>query len=93
MASSWADWQQLTRSLLPRQECKRAISFGGPWVPGTCKCSGHSNGGPLLANLEMVDLLHIPEATPPGAYVLQWRYDCEETDQIWASCADVTITA
>ena len=40
-------------------ECKRVVSHGGPWTPGVCKCSGHSNGGPLLANLEMVDLLQV----------------------------------
>lgn len=74
--------------------CKRAATHnGGP--AGVCKCSGHSNGSnnaPLLPNLEMVDYVRIPEDTKPGAYVIQWRWDCEETDQIWASCADVTIT-
>ena len=39
---------------------------------------------------------HLP-LTPfpfrPGKYVLQWRWDCEETDQVWASCADVTVEA
>ena len=26
-------------------------------------------------------------------YVLQFRWDCEETDQVWAQCSDVRITA
>ena len=59
---------------------------------GTCKCSGHSNGGPLLPNVEMVDTVQLPSDLVPGAYVLQFRWDCEETDQIWTSCADVEIT-
>merc|ERR1712151_463522 len=27
-----------------------------------------------------------------GEYVLSWRWDCEETAQIWQNCADVIIT-
>ena len=75
-------------------ECLRAYTTG-PWnvKEGTCKCSGFSNGGPLLPSLEIVDNVQIPATLPPGAYVLQWRWDCEESDQIWASCADVTIEA
>jgi len=60
---------------------------------GTCKCSGYSNQGPLLPNLEVVDSVVIPASLSPGKYVLQWRWDCEESDQIWASCSDVTVTA
>ena len=65
---------------------------GYDWKPGTCKCSGFSSPiGPLLPNLEIVDRLQIPDTLEPGRYVLQWRWDCEETDQVWASCADVAI--
>jgi len=65
----------------------------GKGEQGVCKCSGFSNGGPLLPNLEIVDSLQLPSSLPPGDYVLQWRWDCEESDQVWASCSDVTITA
>ena len=61
------------------EECKRASSqdiWGAP--AGVCRCSGFSNGGPLLPNLEMVDRLEIPSSLSPGRYVLQWRWDCEE---------------
>jgi len=71
--------------------CKAwASGLGGG--QGVCRCTGYSNGGeaPLLPNVEIVDVLKIP-AVPPGKYVLQWRWDCEESDQVWASCADVTI--
>merc|ERR1711934_802071 len=34
----------------------------------------------------------IPENLPSGKYVLSFRWDCEQTPQIWAQCADVTIT-
>jgi len=39
----------------------------------------------------IVDQLLIPEHLLPGEYVLGWRWDCEQTPQIWASCADITI--
>ena len=68
-------------------------SAGDPYqaAPGLCRCSGFSNGGPLLPNLEIVDRLQIPAGLAPGRYVLQWRWDCEESDQVWANCADVQI--
>ena len=72
--------------------CQAALSAGSG-AAGVCKCSGWSNGGPLLPNLEIVDRLRVPASLAPGDYVLQWRWDCEESDQIWASCSDITVTA
>lgn len=60
--------------------CLASAMGGGE--QGVCRCSGHSNGGPLLPNLEVVDVLKIPEGLTPGKYVLQFRWDCEETDQV-----------
>eukprot|EP00656_Telonema_subtile_P001283 TRINITY_DN10590_c0_g4_i1.p1 TRINITY_DN10590_c0_g4~~TRINITY_DN10590_c0_g4_i1.p1 ORF type:complete len:434 (+),score=70.86 TRINITY_DN10590_c0_g4_i1:45-1346(+) len=74
------------------QECIQGYSSFPHLAPqGTCKCSGFSNGGPLLPNLEVVDSVQLPAGLAPGKYVLQWRWDCEESDQIWASCSDVEI--
>lgn len=71
-------------------ECRRyASGYGGDF--GACRCSGHSNGGPLLPNLVVVDSIRIPKDLPRGRYVLQWRWDCEESSQVWASCSDVTV--
>ena len=39
------------------------------------------------------DHVIIPAELPPGEYVLGWRWDCEETAQIWQNCADVTVVA
>ena len=71
------------------EACKQSQIYGGK--PGDCRCSGFSNYGPLLPNLEIVDHVAIPTSLTPGRYVLQWRWDCEESDQVWASCSDVTI--
>merc|ERR1712176_1206777 len=48
-------------------------------------CSGDWTGG------EIVDQVRIPAGLKPGEYVLGWRWDCEETAQVWSNCADVTI--
>jgi len=37
------------------------------------------------------DMVFIPEDLAAGDYVLGWRWDCEETAQIWQNCADVII--
>ena len=52
-----------------------------------CFCSGM--WGPY--NLEIVDYVQLPASLPKGDYVLGWRWDCEESNQIWSSCSDVTI--
>merc|ERR1712151_883481 len=38
----------------------------------------------------VMDEINVPNT--PGEYVLSWRWDCEETDQVWNSCADIVIT-
>ena len=58
---------------------------------GACKCSGFSNPPLLMPNLEVVDKVRIPQHVKPGKYVVQWRWDCEESDQVWASCSDITV--
>lgn len=50
-------------------------------------CSGDWTAGVI------VDHIIIPASLSPGDYVLGWRWDCEETSQVWSSCADVTIVA
>ena len=54
-------------------------------------CSGSSIGD--LYNLEVVDTLQLPPNLKAGSYVLGWRWDCEESTQVWSSCSDVTISA
>jgi len=40
----------------------------------------------------LIDRVQIPADIAPGEYVLSFRWDCEQTPQIWQNCADVTIT-
>merc|ERR1711879_1012842 len=48
-------------------------------------CSGDWTGGVI------VDEVLIPSHLAPGEYVLGFRWDCEESSQVWSSCGDVTI--
>eukprot|EP00947_MAST-08B_sp_MAST-8B-sp1_P003259 g3259.t1 len=56
------------------------------WDGGLCS-------GERPFQVSVVDVLRIPVDTPPGDYVLGWRWDVEETAQVWSSCSDITIVA
>jgi len=43
-----------------------------------------------LAYMAIVDQVKVPEV-PVGDYVLRWRWDAEQSPQIWSGCADVSI--
>lgn len=51
-------------------------------------------GGKMAASAfdyQMVDQLKVPAQLEAGEYILSWRWDCEETPQVWNSCADIII--
>ena len=60
--------------------------FPAPWADA--QSAGAGIGGRFM--MEMVDKLNVPNVAP-GEYSLSWRWDCEQTPQVWNSCADVTI--
>merc|ERR1719446_21026 len=39
----------------------------------------------------IVDELWIPADLAPGKYTLSWRWDVEQSPQVWSNCADVNI--
>merc|ERR1711964_428658 len=39
----------------------------------------------------IVDKVVIPSDIEAGDYLLSWRWDCEQSPQIWQNCADVQI--
>jgi len=43
-------------------------------------------------NFGIIDKVKIPEDLPAGSYVMSWRWDVEQSPQIWANCADVHLT-
>jgi hypothetical protein len=40
----------------------------------------------------IMDRVRVPAELKPGAYLLSWRWDCEQSHQIWQNCADIEIT-
>jgi len=40
----------------------------------------------------IVDRIIVPSHIEAGEYLLSWRWDCEQSPQIWQNCADVLIT-
>lgn len=62
-------------------------------------CSRASPGAPVkngegcchtTAYNALVDKVHVPQV-PPGEYVVRWRWDCEQSPQIWSGCGDILI--
>jgi len=90
--STWAmnpiprlDSKQTGKGFEPR--CKEVPECQPTASNSNCKCSGM--WGPY--DLEIVDNLEVPSNLPAGEYVLGWRWDCEESTQVWSNCADVTL--
>lgn len=44
-------------------------------------CSGDTARYPAHLGLQIVDDVQIPETLTPGHYVLQWRWDCDGSQQ------------
>lgn len=57
---------------------------GGP--DGPPMCDGLSG-----FEFSIVDKVQIPLFIEKGEYLLSWRWDCEQSRQIWQNCADITI--
>jgi len=66
--------------------CPHGTMFPAGWPEG----SGHGFLVGESNTFSVMDEVQVPNV--PGDYVLSWRWDCEETDQVWNSCADITIT-
>jgi len=45
-----------------------------------------------MMKVNIVDKVAIPGHIEPGHYLVSWRWDSEQTNQIWQNCGDVTIT-
>jgi len=54
--------------------------------------SGHSGFGKNVPKWSIMDKVLIPADLEEGDYLLSWRWDCEESTQIWQNCADIHLT-
>ena len=71
-------------------DCSRCDNFwhGRTAFPPPCDgCEGSPHERAIR------DVVKIPAHLKPGRYVLGWRWDCEATAQVWASCSDVELVA
>jgi len=69
------------------------VQPNGTFTPSDTACSEEEHAFWLARfNFNIIDKVQIPEDLVPGKYLLSFRWDCEETPQIWTNCADVTIT-
>jgi len=71
--------------------CTHGTQFPAP-VPGMW---GYAQGPPPYYRptfaFSVVDQLLVPEDLTPGEYVLSFRWDCEQTSQVWDQCANIKI--
>jgi hypothetical protein len=42
-------------------------------------------------NYSVVDKVKVPADLEPGHYVVSWRWDAEQTKQVWSQCGDVIV--
>ena len=84
------DTAQTGASFAPkcREVCSGCTAGGAPGC-SNCRCTGEWG----VPNLEIVDNVALPWMLPPGDYVVGFRWDTEESNQVWNSCADITIKA
>eukprot|EP00437_Effrenium_voratum_P021419 CAMPEP_0181447430 /NCGR_PEP_ID=MMETSP1110-20121109/26618_1 /TAXON_ID=174948 /ORGANISM="Symbiodinium sp., Strain CCMP421" /LENGTH=360 /DNA_ID=CAMNT_0023571543 /DNA_START=80 /DNA_END=1162 /DNA_ORIENTATION=+ len=76
-----------------------------PWwrsglAPMTPQWSTHLMGGsaglPPISRgfpFSVADLVQVPPDLEVGEYLLSWRWDCEQSTQVWQNCADIQIVS
>lgn len=84
--STWAK-NPIPRNFAFKPICNEVPKCGDGSIESKCLCSGM--WGPY--DLEIVDTVQLPDDLEPGDWVLGFRNDCEESNQVWNSCSDVTI--
>merc|ERR1712070_457956 len=42
-------------------------------------------------SFSVMDEVKVPEHFEEGEYLLSWRWDCEQSPQIWQQCADIRL--
>lgn len=76
--------------------CPHGTEFPEP-LPGlhgfgyTNSTACNDNSCDKFHDYSIVDHVQIPRHLSTGDYLISWRWDCEQTNQIWQNCADVVI--
>lgn len=84
-------WQ---KNPVPRNDGHQTGVGFAPVFAGAEGVMGWRNVGKhdtVLETMEILDQLQIPAHLTPGDWVLGWRWDTEESNQVWSSCSDISI--
>lgn len=66
-------------------------AFAAPVNPDGGFFSGFKGGPTMPWDWSVVDKVAVPAGLDAGHYLLSWRWDCEESTQVWQNCADIAI--
>eukprot|EP00041_Stephanoeca_diplocostata_P032279 m.1030567 g.1030567 ORF g.1030567 m.1030567 type:complete len:90 (+) comp24119_c0_seq7:1765-2034(+) len=61
-------------------------------LPPSCVSGAGQGCCHTAAYMEIADRVKVPDV-PPGKYVVRWRWDAEQSPQIWSGCGDIVIKA
>jgi len=67
----------------------RSLETGKP-LEGFCEAKG--TGWRSDCPFTIIDKLQVPSDIGTGDYVLSFRWDCEQTSQVWTTCASIHIS-
>lgn len=84
LSSLWSSWLWCDA---PRTPTERAALGALHDSPHDLPCSRQN----AVMYTNIVDAVQIPADLEPGDYMLSWRWDSDQTNQIWQNCADVLI--
>jgi len=72
-------------------DCREGTQFDPP-APGLKGFGAHIySPGQYDFNYTIIDQVEVPAGIKQGQYVLSFRWDCEQTPQVWTACADIKI--
>ena len=57
-----------------------------------CGCCAAGRPEPSFDDWIIVDRLRVPAHLPAGEYALGFRWDCEQSPQVWQQCATINVT-
>jgi len=74
----------------PDASCPGGLQFPAP-APGLFGQGANVHPGVGLFQWTLMDELEVPADLTPGDYVLSFRWDCEQTPQVWNACANIKL--
>ena len=88
---SWQSYGQSTPPVCQEPATCAVRKLRNPGGVSPCRCSGsgvcslaghHESNCADMPQMEVVDVVRIPDNLPAGDYVLGWRWDCEQSTQV-----------